>query len=211
MPLERPNHLKKKATRRFKLIQLLRFAELLRPARFLLWLHPLESAPQRPDGIDPVTAALQKMANDIPFLPKEFVSSLVKEVPQYKRYASEVSGTRFKARDIIQTFWDVRESESTLKFWVKALKMIALIPSSSADVERVVSVFTDVINDNQKQVMEATVEARVIVRYNNRKPKKRNMRRFYTDGSLSSGDDDEEEDEDDEESSILSSSDDSDD
>lgn len=63
---------------------------------------------------------------------------------------------------------------------------MGLIPASTGDVERIVSVFTGVLGDDQFRAIEETIEARVMSRFNNRKPKKRLQRRFFDDGVLPS-------------------------
>jgi hypothetical protein len=102
--------------------------------------------------------------------------------------AERFSGVPLKASNLLPKFWIVIDAEKKIQTWVKAVRMVALFPVSTADVERVVSVFTDVIGDDQFSSMEETIEARVLVRFNNRTPKKRVQKRFYDDGALPSDD-----------------------
>ena len=53
-------------------------------------------------------------------------------------------------------------------------------------MERVVSVFTDVIGDFQKAALESTMEANTMLRFNNRKPKPRQLRRFLDNNEIPS-------------------------
>ena len=47
-----------------------------------------------------------------------------------------------------------------------------------------VSVFTDVIGDDQARMIEETIETTVMIRYNHRTPKPRKHRRFCDDDDV---------------------------
>jgi hypothetical protein len=180
-PEKRPPLDKLKATRRFKTTILLRFAELLRPSKFLLWLSQVRARADA-DNRNIVLVSLSNFGRDIPFLTPALISRLAEEVSAYEIYAKASIGETLKASNLAEKFWLVRIGESTLKAWCECFDFISLIPASSADVERVVSVFTDIIGDDQKASLESTIETRTMLRFNNRKPKKRIQRRFYDDG-----------------------------
>jgi hypothetical protein len=182
---DRPNPKKIKATRRYHVIRLLQLAQLIRPSRFLVWYRDIKKR-ENPNNQDLFRLELEKFQRDIPFLTAADVAGLLGEIAPFRRYAKEVKNLQLRASNLMSDFWTIRHTEHTLPAWHNLARRIALISSSTADVERVVSVFSDVIGDTQENVLEHALEARVLVRFNNRKPKNRIQRRFYDDGKLPS-------------------------
>jgi hypothetical protein len=174
----------KKARRRYQVWQLYKFAELLRPDYFVSWYNALQ-AKENPDGVDFFRSELDHFAEYLPFL-KPLVKGMHGELPALKILAEQHKATPLRASNLFNDYWKVLIAKGSVDNWCKATKLVALIPASSADVERMVSVFTDVIGDDQFSAMESTIEARVKLRFNNRKPKPRKQKRFYDDGAIES-------------------------
>ncbi len=82
------------------------------------------------------------------------------------------------------SYWRPLEGKSSISWWYQVASRVSIIPVSSADVERVVSVFTDVVGDDQASMIEETIEATVITRFNHRTPKPRKQRRFCDDDKV---------------------------
>lgn len=174
---------KKKAIRRYRVWQLYKFAELLRPSYFVPWHDGLRQR-QNAEG-DLFRRELQHYSQWLPFL-LPLVDGLHSELPSLRIRADRFKALPLRASNLFQDYWQVLLSEGSLPNWCEVVKRVALIPASTADVERAVSVFTDVLGDFQFSSMESTIEARVKVRFNNRKPKPRKPRRFYDDGAIAS-------------------------
>jgi hypothetical protein len=176
-----------KKVRRWRVWQLFHFAELLRPSVFLAWYAAGLRNPNASDK-NVFQDQLESYARHLPFLTTEVVSGLVSELSDYKVMSERFSDVKLKSCNLMKDFWEVMAIEGMLRWWLKVAKCVALFPVSTGDVERVVSVFTDIIDDDQFSSLESTIEARVMMRYNHRQPKARRNRRFFDDGSIPSDD-----------------------
>ncbi len=126
--------------------------------------------------------SLKGFQSNLPFLAKDFVRGMLNELSALKSQAESSRSRIFKASNLWDGFWKPLESNSSVSTWFAS--RCSVISVSTADVERVISVFTDVVGDDQAKMIEETIEASVMLRSNNRTPKKRQQRRFCDDGEV---------------------------
>ncbi|MDQ3233514.1 MAG: hypothetical protein M3Q07_16985 [Pseudobdellovibrionaceae bacterium] len=181
-PIGTKNKPRTKALRRYRVSRLFKFAELFRPDKFLVWYANLESDSRKEakQNSNVFSDALKGMARDLSFLKPQVVTGLISQVIEMKSVAQS-STSHYKASTLWDSFWKPLEKKAAVSWWYQTAARISIIPASTADVERVVSVFTDVVGDDQANMIEETMETTVMTRYNNRTPKKRKHRRFCDD------------------------------
>jgi hypothetical protein len=168
--------------RRYHDWQLYKFAELLRPSVFHPWYLAIQT--QNPQSASNLYREyLTKIASSVPFL-SEHLEGLHRELPAYFTICDRWKAIPLRASNLHREFWDVISGESSISTWIQVERMVALIPVSTADVERIVSVFADTIGDDQGAALESTLETKTMMRFNHRKPKPRQNRRFYDDGEI---------------------------
>jgi hypothetical protein len=178
---------KTKALRRYGVTRLFAFAELLRPDRFREWYAGLttKSKEEQHKDTNVFACALRQLLADLPFVKTELVNGLISQLVEMNLVA-QGSKTLYKASNLWESFWQPLEKKASISWWYHVAARVSIIPVSTADVERVVSVFTDVVGDDQANMIEETIETTVITRYNNRTPKKRKHRRFCDDDEVES-------------------------
>lgn len=76
----------------------------------------------------------------------------------------------------LEEFW--QRYGGVIPTWNSLFQQMKLYTTSSASVERLISVFTDTISDDMISSKESTIEARCLFRYNHRNPSARPKHRF---------------------------------
>ena len=185
-----PTNLKPKtnALCRYRLARLFSFAELLRPDRFLEWYAAVvtRSNEDRRKDENVFADSLRNLLADLPFASSELVDGLISQLVEM-RMVAETANTRYKASNLWGSFWMPLENIASVSWWYYIAARVSIIPMNTADVDRVSSVFSDVVGEEEQANME-TIEATVITRYNNLTPNKIKHPRFSDELSDREGD-----------------------
>ena len=131
------------------MMKLLCLARLGDPWR-LLSLHP------NTQHIDNLAAALPFLRND-----PALVSRLKEELPRYMAAAAQLP----EVKDV-QAWWAQRRQ--TLPAWASLVRVLLLLPPSSAAPERVFSLLRLAIDERQERALGDYIEASLMLQYNNR-------------------------------------------
>eukprot|EP00112_Aurelia_sp_Birch-Aquarium-sp1_P014586 Seg3162.1 transcript_id=Seg3162.1/GoldUCD/mRNA.D3Y31 product="hypothetical protein" protein_id=Seg3162.1/GoldUCD/D3Y31 len=120
--------------------------------------------PVQVQSLNPTADSLQLLRN-FPFLDDDtIIAGLVEELPMY---LALVDGTQIQVEDEKLKWWE--RNASNLPRWAKAVKKILVVQPSSAAAERVFSCMKSSLSYEQQSALEETVEASVMLRYNNNK------------------------------------------
>jgi hypothetical protein len=115
--------------------------------------------------------AVHGMIDDLatfPFL-RDSINDLKVQWPAMKVVASTVDVTRADKDDEILAFWYTQRAEASIKAWHDAFLKVALVPASSAAVERLFSHLRRMFDATQTDALRDYIETAVMLRYNNRK------------------------------------------
>lgn len=115
------------------------------------------------------TELLSDIPQVFPTLSQQAVDALFDELPAYRAAAHGfvLPVKKTAAAKAILNFW-IQNSES-LGSWWKVYEMLALMNPSSAGPERVMSVFSNTIADQQQHILNDALECYVLLGYNLRK------------------------------------------
>ena len=115
-------------------------------------------------SLNPTAESLQLLWN-FPFLDDDtIIAGLVEELPMY---LALVDDTQIQAEDEKLKWWE--RNACNLPRWAKTVKKILVVQPSSAAAERVFSCMKSSFSNEQQSALEETVEASVMLRYNNNK------------------------------------------
>ncbi|KAK3737632.1 hypothetical protein QZH41_006457 [Actinostola sp. cb2023] len=91
--------------------------------------------------------------------------------PELPRYMAIADGTALETEEEKLLWWS-RNGEATLPNWSSAVKKVLLVQPSSASAERVFSLMKNFFGNQQDAALEETVEASVMLRYNQNQRRK---------------------------------------
>lgn len=117
--------------------------------------------PTQVQQLHPTAASVQELKL-FGFFSDAEIAELVKELPLY---LAVVDGVQVETEDQKVRWWS--EQNNNLPNWSAAAKKILLVQPSSASAERVFSLLQGAFNRQQDAALEETVEASVMLRYNN--------------------------------------------
>lgn len=109
----------------------------------------------------------------LPFV-ADHAAALAAELPLYHATAVQDGDPQLTLRDgaadVAWAFW--QRNSLRLPAWTRCACEVALVMTSSASVERVFSLYSTLLKDNQEQALEDRRECSVLLRYNLAKAKK---------------------------------------
>ena len=125
-------------------------------------------------GNNTTGAVLNEMQTYFVYIPKlaAMINELQNELDSYLRLSNDAIGIRLTIDNVVikatltvlWSFWKDRCLQ--LPNFFKAAKLIAIIMTSSASVERMFSLYVSMFNSEQERVLEDRREASVLMRYN---------------------------------------------
>lgn len=138
--------------------------------KFNVELEPVVTAFRRARFFDPVavqslglTSQKVQSLRCFPFYSDEELGQMVDELPQYLAAVTDVT------LDTPEEKWSWWSHQNNIPHWKSAVMKLVLVQPSSAAVERVFSILTSCFTDEQRSSLEETIEASVMLRYNDRK------------------------------------------
>ena len=123
--------------------------------------------PVQVQGLRPSLESLE-MLRKFPFLDDDgTIAGLGEELPNYLALAD---GTAIQAEEDKVKWW--ARNASTLPRWAAVVKKILVVQPSSAAAERVFSLMNGCFSKQQEAALEETLEASVMLKYNDGQRKK---------------------------------------